>query len=75
MRKNKIAALLLTALVVTTSVGCGKQEAAQTNGIKVDDKITTETAAKKYNIEDKQITDGINLINTFDCAWIHKQIT
>ena len=75
MKKNKIAALLLTALVVTTSVGCGKQETAQTNDIKVDDKITTETAAKKYGIEDKQITDGINLINTFDCAWIHKQIT
>lgn len=75
MRKNKIAALLLTALVVTTSVGCGKQETAQTNDVKVDDKITTETAAKKYNIEDEQITDGINLINTFDCAWIHKHIT
>lgn len=65
---------LMAFVLIFSATGCSSKQS--TNGkIDIKDEISVKEAKETYGIDSQELTDGINLINTFDAAWIHKRVT
>ena len=72
--KKKILMSLMAFVLIFSATGCSTKQS--TNGkIDIKDEISVKEAKETYGIDSQELTDGINLINTFDAAWIHKSVT